>query len=873
MQVNSSEKLEHALLYSITVNLPAHRMGQLDSVLVLASPINDINLHAWDLNRIQRFLRLDIGIRVELCTQCLRSSQEASITFIMEKIFIKDCIKFLCLKARIDENPENENGFLVYRVPHQCFYITPPTEKAPPPPYSEGTLSPNCTPQHDYDIVEFIEAPPSAPPEQDNPSLPCSRPPPQKPMRPVFQFPDGVWGDYSSGCRSSPSKNQPPSIPPASFTESGVLSDSGVFTETSGNQATNAYLPPRTIPRRNHATSIPATHSYSNVLQPHIFDNSAGNFSLESPYQINSRIIFTDDGDVQYEQNILGNTPHPSLPRDTAHLFMRSIPLPPRNRAREVGGDKEGVATAEGGVGTSGEAHGETVASSARLESGETDIDIAWEDTSFVSPSTPNWDHTHNVLSHGCHRLEQSENHASSLVTTLFSTQLASPTSHQGNTPTPSSVATRRRFAATPPPLFSRTSSDTRRGNHPRDRGQRRPSFVSYSTANSHASQSPTNDYDEDCYVLVTPSSSSYISSTSTSSLSPSYVKEDQLLAIIGAKRVGATSAPPAYAVSPDYKSFNDVFEDSDSSQLSLVEAGNVIREDWLCSLQQLRLSQERSISETRLPPNDMGLDEVAYLEYSKNRRSGCLSCGDYVDERSFVVSPHSRYGGTHWRMGSSSDEEDVSLLVDFDGAEIKLQDDTFPNQAQKRAPPVERNVTPESRPPKVEVESSNQKRDRDCSYHHRPRSQYITKKPEIRPRRKARNAASMADFNSKTCAQSQSIPSTDLHFSSSDVMSPKPPKSEQNSHYSASVDYVQSSIPVSSLQKKPVPAPRTAHTLAVKSSANASMVTMAHWSSSESNLLDSVLNERLTTVGRSHWQEETTLCHKFHSSTEINTL
>ena len=47
--------LEHALLYSIGVNLPAHRVGQLDRILVLASPINDINIHAWDLNRVKLF--------------------------------------------------------------------------------------------------------------------------------------------------------------------------------------------------------------------------------------------------------------------------------------------------------------------------------------------------------------------------------------------------------------------------------------------------------------------------------------------------------------------------------------------------------------------------------------------------------------------------------------------------------------------------------------------------------------------------------------------------------------------------------------------------------------------------------------------------
>lgn len=337
MQVNSGEKLVHALLYSITVDLPAHRVGQLDSVIVLASPINDINLHAWDLNRVQRFLRLDIGIRVELCTKCLRQNQEASITFIMEKMFIKDCIEFLCRRAHIYEGPVTENSFLVYNVSHQCFYNTPPDDKAPPlpPPYSESTpppTTPTSPPEHDYDMAEFVEAPPSAPPLPEDPSVAMSHLLPQKPTRPVFQFPDGVWGDYSSGSGPSSSKNQPPSPPPA-VTGSGVESEWGAYTSED-----LAHLPPRTIPRRNHATSIPAVHPYSNVVQPQIFDNnSARNFSLETPYQINSRIIFSDNGDVQYERNILGNVPNPHPPANTALLFMRSIPLPPSEQSEGCG--------------------------------------------------------------------------------------------------------------------------------------------------------------------------------------------------------------------------------------------------------------------------------------------------------------------------------------------------------------------------------------------------------------------------------------------------------------------------------------------------------------------------------------------------------
>lgn len=176
--------LQHALLYSIKVNLSAQRIGQLDRVLVLASPITDINLHAWDLNRVQRFFQLDIGIRMELCARCLQNKSERSITFIMERMFIKDCLKFLSEESRIESPPIEENGLLVYTVPHQCFNARPTSvileastsssrdNFSLPPPYSENTPPPlmpkgiqhgdkvgdvTDNDEHDYEIAEFVE--------------------------------------------------------------------------------------------------------------------------------------------------------------------------------------------------------------------------------------------------------------------------------------------------------------------------------------------------------------------------------------------------------------------------------------------------------------------------------------------------------------------------------------------------------------------------------------------------------------------------------------------------------------------------------------------------------------------------------------------
>lgn len=846
-------------------------MGQLDRVLVLASPINDINLHAWDLNRLQRFLRLDIGIRLELCTKCVRNSNEASITFIMERMFVKDCIKFLCREARINDAPYNENGFLVYNVPHQCFYINPPSDKAPPPPYSDGSspITPDSALDHDYDIAEFIEASNFIPQiHEDGPSNKERR----KPRSPVFQFPDEVWGDYSSGSGPAPAKKQP------QFTESVTLSEVPVVEDSNSDLAD---LPPRTIPRQNHMTSVPATHS-----QSHLFSMTEGNYSLEAPYQINSRIIFTESGEVQYERNILGNVPHPQT--DAALLLRKSFPLPPRKIVREDRGGEgsgvrgEGVASEKGNVVTEDkrdETIGEITRSVGRGERGsdnvesfetpsietESNLDISTRDgpihTAVITSQPHPPGHTHQALSG-----DQSEN-ASSLVTTLFSTQTP-PTSH-GTTPPYPSIAARRTLAVAPPPLISRTSSDSR-GYLSRDRGQRRASFVSQS-------QSPAADNDEDnCYVLVAPQSVSRRTSSSSSSpdysLSPSYIRESQLLAM-EQNQVGSTSAPN------EEKSYNDVFEEgSNTSPISLADAGDIVRQDWIYSLQQLRLSQERPASESLLPLSDtMDLDEVAFLEYRKNRRSGCLSCGDYVDERAFMVSPHSRYGGTHWRMGSSSEdeEEELSLLADFDGQRISLPFGTsrsLPQQYTRPATHAAPCATEEPHPhPDSAVAEKRQKdRDSDKSYH-RPRSQHISKKPAIHPRRKAGNASSVVEFNSKASAQFQSNVSTE-----SNQLSPGTSNRGQHqpsiTRYSTGMDYIQSSIPMST-QQKPVPAPRAAHVIGVKSSAQASMVTLSvkQWSSSESDLLDAVLNESEATGSGPYWDQA--LSHKFHSSSELAQL
>lgn len=281
--------LEHTLLYSIGVNLPAHRVGQLDRVLVLASPVNDINILAWDLNRVKRFIELDIGIRMELCSGCIPHGQNTTITFIIEKNFIRDCMSFLCQEARIPNIPQIQDGLMVYNLSHQCGYCTPPSvQPPPPPPYEPPTADGEKQP---------LEG------ERQSPTLAPPKLPPKPPLVPAFEFSDQWWEDsFSSG--SGPSS----------------LTQKEKCDERIGD------LPPRSIPRKNHEVSIPAMPQPYLNFQPHLFNRR----HFEAPYQISSRIIITDSGEVQFERSILGNM-------QQAHggfHINKQMPLPPRTRAK-----------------------------------------------------------------------------------------------------------------------------------------------------------------------------------------------------------------------------------------------------------------------------------------------------------------------------------------------------------------------------------------------------------------------------------------------------------------------------------------------------------------------------------------------------------
>ncbi|KAL5474801.1 hypothetical protein EMCRGX_G026811 [Ephydatia muelleri] len=321
VQVNTQSNLEHALLYCIEVNLPAHRVGQLDRILVLASPVNDINMFAWDLNRVLCFVESDVGIRMQLCRTCM-GPQDTTITFMLSKQFIRPCLAFLCREARISEPPVSEHGAFVYNLNHVCGFSPPPAVPAPPPPQELPAKSsiPN-TPSTVKDSTvppgsSGILPPPTKPSQPPSPPSLHHPPPPPPPSAPV-------------GGRHHRDRQVPPPPPPLSLAEdSGTGGSSSYFYFSPKDSDAIGFfgpaVPPRTIPRKGYECALPAVaQPYSNCTdwawlpQPMYF---------EGPYQISSRVIITDTGTVVHEPSVLG-----SKSSAGGHAFGRpNMPLPPR---------------------------------------------------------------------------------------------------------------------------------------------------------------------------------------------------------------------------------------------------------------------------------------------------------------------------------------------------------------------------------------------------------------------------------------------------------------------------------------------------------------------------------------------------------------
>ena len=339
------------MLYSIGVNLPAHRADHLDRVLVVASPINDINLYAWDMNRVKRFIELDIGIRMELCHSCYRG-RSMNTTFIVEKHFIKDCIEFLCKEAQVIGPPTIDNGLFMYNVDHKCSYYEvqdngnsgndedpvseedgPPPIPPRPPPIPPRPSNSTSGKSESSEVNICINSGNDLSSTKDCRQSWCfsgtsvdvtinrdSNTQLAKRVKPAIPIPE-YWDDYT-GSDSCTGGTRMESL----FLSDGTLSAKNKDPFPAPTETESECLPPRTIPRKNYESSIPAVENPYYNFQPHLF-NHRDNQCFDAPYQISSRIIIKDSGEVQFERNVMGNQPKK---RHGGFHFKGEIPIPPR---------------------------------------------------------------------------------------------------------------------------------------------------------------------------------------------------------------------------------------------------------------------------------------------------------------------------------------------------------------------------------------------------------------------------------------------------------------------------------------------------------------------------------------------------------------
>ena len=292
-------------------------------------------------------------------------------TFILEKHFVKECVAFLCRQANITDPPSVENGLFIYTIAnHKCYKSVQeddtPTERDEVPVVNkvpvvnEPPPIPPRPPRKSCEATKMMEKSSSAVhvcinnsndmtvAADDSQRSRCftntsvdvtfnrERNSQSKPFKPVIPIPEH-WDDYT-GSDSGTGETG---------TESLFMAD-GSLTKTQDPPKDNKsdVLPPRTIPRKNHESSIPAAKQPYYNYQPHLF-NHRGNNCFDAPYQISSRIIIKDSGEVQFERNIMGNQPPK---RHGGFHFKQQIPIPPRGiRANtdlrgnvSVGGSKNG---------------------------------------------------------------------------------------------------------------------------------------------------------------------------------------------------------------------------------------------------------------------------------------------------------------------------------------------------------------------------------------------------------------------------------------------------------------------------------------------------------------------------------------------------
>lgn len=239
--------LDHALLYCVGVNLPSHSSGQSDRVLVLASPVNDVNMHAWNLSRVRRFVIIDAGIQMELCSQCVGSYQKRVITFLLPVEYIDKCMTFLLHEMHaVDTRPQNVDGCpTIYDLPHQCSVnpnpVSSSTAKTAPPPYCTDA---ELAVLHTQEIIET----------------------------------------------NTPHQRH--------------------FTISTASTQTHEFIDPLSGATPHQPTTLPSRDNlrpnYHQVVKTRVSHPQRGR-NFETPYHISQRIIISDNGTVTRESQVLGS--------------------------------------------------------------------------------------------------------------------------------------------------------------------------------------------------------------------------------------------------------------------------------------------------------------------------------------------------------------------------------------------------------------------------------------------------------------------------------------------------------------------------------------------------------------------------------------
>ena len=324
-------------------------------MLVLASPINDVNLHAWNLNRVTQIMILEAGIQMELCSSCM-GHRKNTITFLMSPRVKNDCKTFLLKEMCIPDNPEQftTNSPIYYTIPHRCANA-PPIPPPRPPMYTPRSFfaEPPEPPLYYNEAELAVLSSHEKRPFQPSHHRRRRPPPPPPPTTTLFHSHSSPPPTYPPPSYPPPSypPPPPPPLPPPLMEDDFIMqappisepqklhrSDTSVpveATSVTGQRKNCPPLPPRTCTRPNCEKNTPAMSSPQSYLECHttFSTTSTEEYDLSfftTPYQVSHRIYISESGQVKHEPEVYGSG------GGEVHIRKRSHgpPIPPRRMTK-----------------------------------------------------------------------------------------------------------------------------------------------------------------------------------------------------------------------------------------------------------------------------------------------------------------------------------------------------------------------------------------------------------------------------------------------------------------------------------------------------------------------------------------------------------